>query len=98
MSYLTERSRTLAAGRRHPVPVQLPACVFRLAARMTVMPGPDGKQRRVLGMLAGIPPEMPTMLTEQMEPTSNAFMARVRRKATVIATAHELHKDSTPMQ
>ena len=31
------------------------------------------------GMLAGMPPEMRTMWTEQMEPAFNAFMAEVRR-------------------
>ncbi len=31
------------------------------------------------GMLAGMPPEMRTMWTEQMEPVFNAFMAEVRR-------------------
>ena len=31
------------------------------------------------GMLAGMPPEMRTMWTEQMEPAFNAFIAEVRR-------------------
>ena len=31
------------------------------------------------GMLAGMPPEMRTQWTEQMEPAFNAFMAEVRR-------------------
>jgi hypothetical protein len=31
------------------------------------------------GMLAGMPPEMRTMWTEQMEPAFNAFVAEVRR-------------------
>ena len=31
------------------------------------------------GMLAGMPPEMQTMWTEQMEPAFNAFIAEVRR-------------------
>jgi Hemerythrin HHE cation binding domain len=31
------------------------------------------------GMLAGMPPEMQTMWTEQMEPAFNAFIAQVRR-------------------
>jgi len=31
------------------------------------------------GMLAGMPPEMRTMWTEQMEPAFNAFMAELRR-------------------
>ena len=31
------------------------------------------------GMLAGMPPAMATMWTEQMEPAFNAFIAEVRR-------------------
>jgi hypothetical protein len=37
----------------------------------------DQEQRD--GMLAGMPPEMRTMWTEQMEPAFNAFIAEVRR-------------------
>ncbi len=36
-------------------------------------------QEQCDGMLAGMPPEMRTMWTEQMEPAFNAFIAEVRR-------------------